>query len=55
VNKANTLRQTQPPQAQRASVTPSEIRRYEEYNERHGAKYVPVGEEGQAVMDEDEW
>jgi len=33
--------------AQRASVTPAEILRYEEYNERHGAKYVLQQQEGQ--------
>ena len=32
--------------AQRASVTPEEIARYEAYNERHGAKYVPLGAGG---------
>lgn len=42
-------------QAQRASVTPAEIARYEEYNERHGAKYVPLGTDDQTAMDEDDW
>jgi hypothetical protein len=28
--------------AQRASVTPDEITRYEAYNARHGAQYVAV-------------
>lgn len=42
-------------QAQRASVTPAEISRYEDYNERHGAKYVPVGGQGDAGMDEEDW
>jgi hypothetical protein len=44
-----------PPQAQRASVTPAEIERYEQYNERHGAKYVPLGQQDDAAMDEDGW
>jgi hypothetical protein len=36
-------------------VTPDEIRRYEDYNERHGAKYVPLGAGGDAEMDEEDW
>jgi hypothetical protein len=39
-------------------VTPAEIARYEAYNERHGAKYVPVGPQaggGGGDMDEDDW
>lgn len=42
---------------QRASVTKSEIVRYEEYNERHGAKYVlhqQQGNSGESESD-DEW
>lgn len=40
--------------AQRASVEPSEIVRYEEYDARHGARYAdqPGGGDN---MDEDEW
>eukprot|EP00775_Hariotina_reticulata_P005200 gene5200-5438_t len=44
--------------AQRASVTPAEILRYEEYNERHGAKYVLQQQEGQEEADsegDDDW
>ncbi|GBF93788.1 fidgetin [Raphidocelis subcapitata] len=43
--------------AQRASVTPAEIQRYEQYNDRHGAKYVPLGPggEGSTGMDEEDW
>lgn len=59
-----------PPQvaarAQRASVTSAEVVRYEQYNERHGAKYVaapggaaggdPTQQEGQGMEeDEEEW
>lgn len=40
--------------AQRASVTPEEIARYEDYNERHGAKYVLGGPAG-GGSDDDEW
>jgi hypothetical protein len=40
--------------AQRASVTPAEIARYEEYNERHGAKYAEGGDAA-AEPDEDDW
>jgi hypothetical protein len=29
--------------AQRASVEPAEVKRYEEYNDKHGAKYVQPG------------
>ena len=40
--------------AQRASVQPSEIQRYEDYDARHGARYA-----GQTLaddkMDEDDW
>jgi hypothetical protein len=39
--------------AQRASVTPAEILRYEEYNERHGAKYVLQQQEGQEDAESD--
>ena len=40
--------------AQRASVQPSEIQRYEEYDARHGARYADqnVADDG---MDEDDW
>lgn len=43
--------------AQRASVTPAEIARYEEYNERHGAKYAALAEGGDAAAEpeEDDW
>jgi hypothetical protein len=36
-------------------VTPAKIARYEQYNERHGAKYVPLGQQDGAAMDEDGW
>jgi hypothetical protein len=42
-------------------VTPAEIERYELYNERHGAKYVPLGGGGGggggggAEEEEDDW
>lgn len=39
--------------AQRASVEPAEITRYEEYNAKHGARYAKPGEE--AAMQEDDW
>lgn len=43
--------------AQRASVTPADILRYEEYNERHGAKYCKGGEDGtlEGDDDDDDW
>lgn len=46
--------------AQRASVTPAEIARYEQYNARHGAQYVAAasggGPEGDGgTDDEDDW
>ena len=42
--------------AQRASVTAAEIVRYEEYNERHGARYTKGAEDGALEdADEDEW
>lgn len=41
--------------AQRASVTPEEIARYEEYNERHGAKYVLGGQASGGGSEDDEW
>eukprot|EP00798_Chlamydomonas_sp_ICE-L_P019919 gene19919-26623_t len=45
--------------AQKASVHPSEVVRYEDYNERHGAKYVEMasGVAGgdQLEEDEEEW
>lgn len=40
--------------AQRASVEPSEIRRYEEYDAKHGARYVDHSAEA-ALMEEDDW
>ncbi|KAK9838347.1 hypothetical protein WJX81_006435 [Elliptochloris bilobata] len=40
--------------AQRASVEPSEVVRYEEYDRRHGARYVAPGSDA-AAMDEDNW
>jgi hypothetical protein len=43
--------------AQRASVTSAEIQRYEDYNQRHGARYVSL-QEGSADADmehEEEW
>jgi len=43
--------------AQRASVTPAEILRYEEYNSRHGAQYVKGAEDGgvDGNEDDDDW
>ena len=40
--------------AQRASVEASEVVRYEEYDRRHGARYVAPGSDASA-MDEDDW
>jgi hypothetical protein len=40
--------------AQRASVTPTEIQRYQEYNARHGAQYVQGTADGAADGEEDE-
>ena len=40
--------------AQRASVEPSEIVRYEQYDAKHGARYV-AHDASQAPMDEDDW
>ena len=40
--------------AQRASVEASEVLRYEEYDLRHGARYVASGGDASA-MDEDDW
>lgn len=41
--------------AQRASVEPSEVVRYEQYNAKHGARYNREGQEGNTEMDEEEW
>ena len=41
--------------AQRASVEPEEVIRYEQYNAKHGAKYCKAGQEEDTAMDEDEW
>jgi hypothetical protein len=43
--------------AQRASVTPAEIQRYEDYNARHGAQYVQgtAGGAGDGDEDDDDW
>lgn len=38
--------------AQKASVEPAEIQRYEQYNIKHGAKLAGSGEED---MEEEEW
>ena len=38
--------------AQRASVEPAEILRYEQYNERHGAKYVGPEDQNEAALDD---
>lgn len=38
--------------AQRASVEPAEVVRYEEYDSRHGARYVDADADA-AEMDED--
>jgi hypothetical protein len=40
--------------AQKASVTPGEVLRYEEYNGRHGARYLEPGAAG-GELDEDDW
>eukprot|EP00884_Botryococcus_braunii_P018707 jgi/Botrbrau1/551/Bobra.0010s0026.1 len=40
--------------AQRASVEPGEIARYEQYNLRHGARYIAPGSR-EDNMDEDDW
>ena len=40
--------------AQRASVEPAEVARYEEYDRRHGARYLAPGGDA-AAMDEEEW
>lgn len=40
--------------AQRASVEALEIVRYEEYDAKHGARYMEHGGDA-AVMDEDDW
>lgn len=40
--------------AQRASVTPAEIQRYEEYNARHGAQYVQGTADGAIDGDDDD-
>ena len=39
--------------AQKASVEPAEIERYERYNQKHGAKLAGSGEE--EMEDDDEW
>ena len=39
--------------AQRASVEPSEVKRYEDYDARHGARYADQGV-GDS-MEEDDW
>ncbi len=40
--------------AQRASVEPAEVARYEEYDRRHGARYLAPGGDA-AAMDEEDW
>lgn len=40
--------------AQKASVEPEEVARYEAYNERHGAK-LAAGGGGEAGDEEDDW
>lgn len=40
--------------AQKASVEPEEVARYQAYNERHGAK-LAAGGGGEAGDDEDDW
>ena len=39
--------------AQRSSVEPAEILRYEEYQKRHGAFYI--NQDIQNAMEEDDW
>jgi hypothetical protein len=41
--------------AQKASVTASEVVRYEEYNARHGARYAQAGAGQDALEDEEPW
>jgi hypothetical protein len=41
--------------AQRASVEPSEVVRYEQYDAKQGARYVKAGEVGEADMEDDDW
>jgi hypothetical protein len=41
--------------AQKASVTASEVVRYEDYNTRHGARYAPVGDGQDELEDEEPW
>lgn len=40
--------------AQKASVEPSEVVRYEQYNEKHGAKIL-AEEEDEQMGDDDNW
>jgi hypothetical protein len=40
--------------AQRASVEPSEIRRYEEYDARHGTRYLNFSVDA-GIADEEDW
>lgn len=41
--------------AQKASVTASEVVRYEEYNARHGARYAQAGTGKDELEDEEPW
>ncbi len=40
--------------AQKASVTPGEVARYEQYNGRHGARYLEPGAAA-GDLDEEDW
>ena len=41
--------------AQRASVEPSEIHRYEEYDRKHGARYTSGANGADMETEEEEW
>lgn len=41
--------------AQKASVKPEEVARYEAYDEKHGARYAEGGGKGQGAEEDDDW
>lgn len=41
--------------AQRASVEPGEIERYEQYNMRHGARYIAPGSRDETMDEDEDW
>lgn len=41
--------------AQKASVTPHEVLRYQDYDTRHGAKYTDPNALLEALVDEEAW